>query len=231
MADPYAIRRPGAVADRPATASPFAQLISDRGGTAVATLADPAATGLPGAGGFVAVLRTDEGLLPPVARIGAPFAVALLADPGPASVPADRSAAARALAALRAAEVPIYLVKDGLVAGPAGRDGAVEVSAGLVEAALDAAIGGAAGWERDPDFGYEVIASPGPAASLPAAEVDALCPRLTYAAADRVYEHAELVAEVKRGRHERLEQVAGLDPAIVAASGWPAEPTATAWKD
>jgi hypothetical protein len=231
VADPYAIRRPGPVPDRPATASPFAALIADRGGTAVATLADPAAADLPAAGAFVAVLRTDEGLLPPLARIDASFAIALLADAGAEAAPADRSAAARALAALRATNVPIYLVKDGLVAGPAGREGAVEVSAGLAETALDAAIGGTAHWERDPDFGYDVIAALGPGASLPAAEADALCPRLTYAAADRVYEHADLVAEVKRTRRERLERVVGLDPAIVAASGWPSEPTATAWKD
>ena len=227
MADPYATRQPGPVADRPSAGSPFAPLVGARDGAAVATLAD--AAGLGSGAAFVAVMRSDEGLLPPLARIDPAFAAALLADTGEG--PSERPAAARALAALRAGRVPIYLIKDGLVAGPAGREGAVEVSAPLIEAVLDAALAGAALWERDPDFGYEVIASAGPEAGLEQAEADALCPRLTYAAADRVYEHAELVAEVKRGRRERLERIVGLDPAIVAASGWPVEPTSTAWKD
>ena len=227
MADPYATRQPGPVADRPSVDSPFAPLVSARGGVPIATLADAAGPD-PGAA-FIALMRTDEGLLPPLARIDPELAAALLADSGEGGP--ERAAAARVLAGLRAARGPILLVKDGLVAGPAGREGAVEVTPRLIEAALDAALGGSAIWERDPDFGYEVIASAGPDSGLERAEADALCPRLTYASADRVYEHAELVADVKRGRRERLERIVGLDPAIAAASGWPAEPTSTAWKD
>lgn len=226
MADPYATRQPGPVADRPSPDSPFAAAVAARGGIAVATL-DEAAACDRGAGAFIAVMRTDEGLLPPLARIDAALAVALLADSG--EVGRERPAAAGALAALRSAGAPIYLVKDGIVAGPAGREGAVEVGSTLIEAALDAALAGSASWERDPDFGYDVVASGGP--GLGRAEADALCPRLAYAAADRVYEHAELVADVKRGRRERLASLGGLDPAIVAAGVWPVGPTSTAWKD
>ena len=226
MADPYASREPGPPPDRPSPDSPFAGLVGARGGTAVATLSDAAA--LDGAASFVAVMRTDLGLLPPLARLDPAFAVALLADCGPS---ADRAAAARALAALRGAGSAVYLVKDGLVAGPEGRAGALAIDSELIEAALDSALDAGSGWERDRDFGYSVLAAPAAADRLAGERADALCPRLLYAAADRVYEHAELVAEVKRARRERLELVVGLDPAIVAASGWPVEPTSVSWKD
>lgn len=225
MADPYATRQPAPVADRPSPDSPFAAAVAARGGIAVATLAEAAACD-PAVAAFIAVMRTDEGLLPPLARIDAAFALALLADSGEAG--GGRPAAAGALAALRSAGAPIYLVKDGIVAGPAGREGAVEVGSTLIEAALDAALTGSATWERDPDFGYEVVAS---GSGLGRAEADALCPRFAYAAADRVYEHAELVADVKRGRRERLGSLTGLDPAVIAAAASPLEPTSTTWKD
>jgi ATP-dependent phosphoenolpyruvate carboxykinase len=226
VADPYASREPGPPPDRPSPDSPFAPLIAARGGAAVATPAEAAALE-GGAARFVAVTRTDLGLLPPLARLDPPLAVALLAD-GPG---AERAVAARALAALRAVQAPVFLIKDGLVAGPEGRAGALEIDAELIEAALDAALDEGSGWERDPDFGYSVLTAPAGPGRLAGERADALCPRLLYAAADRVYEHAELVAEVKRGRRERLERVVGLDPAIVAASGWPVEPTSVSWKD
>ena len=226
MADPYASREPGPPPDRISPDSPFVPLVAARGGAAVATLPEAAALEAKAAR-FVAVMRTDLGLLPPLARLDPAFAVALLAD-GP---DAERAAAARALAVLRAPETPVFLVKDGLVAGPEGRAGALGIDAELIEAALEAALDEDSGWERDRDFGYSVLAAPADAGRLAGEAADALCPRLLYAAADRVYEHAELVAEVKRGRRERLERVVGLDPAIVAASGWPVEPTSVSWKD
>ncbi len=63
------------------------------------------------------------------------------------------------------------------------------------------------------------------------AEADAFLPRLVYAAADRVYEHAELVEATKRRRHAALEAAGVVDEGLHAAVGWPIEPTGSEWKD
>jgi hypothetical protein len=124
--------------------------------------------------------------------------------------------------------VPLYAIKHGWVAGPPGQAGAIEVDAPLISTVLDADARGEVRWEADPDFAYEVAASvPG----LEGPATLALCPRLLYAAHDRVYEHADLVAEVKRERGEVIGAAAGADAEIVAATGWPIEPTGESWKD
>lgn len=222
MADPYAARGAAPAAERPAADSPFAATVAGLGGLAVAGVGELAAV----AGSspkFVAAMIGDEGLLPPLARLQPAFAVVMLARAG------DSAAAARgALEAPEASGLSVYLVKSGLVGGPAGRSGAFEVTEGLVEAVLSAALADRVSWESDPDFGYEV------AATVPGIEgeaADALCPRLLYATADRVYEHAEAVVEYKRRRHERLSAIAGIDPRLLSATGWPIEPTGQAWKD
>jgi hypothetical protein len=82
-------------------------------------------------------------------------------------------------------------------------------------------------WELDPDFGYQVpLAAP----SMEGDRAMALAPRLIYAAHGRVYNHAALVPRLKEERHAVLAAVAGLEPAVVAASGWPVEPTGTSWR-
>jgi hypothetical protein len=63
------------------------------------------------------------------------------------------------------------------------------------------------------------------------AEAAALCPRILYAANDRVYEHAELVPLLKRERGELVASIERLDPAIPAATGWPIVPTGERWRE
>ena len=166
----------------------------------------------------------DEGLLPPLARIEAPLAVALLAAGSGESAELAQRAAER----LRAAPGPLLLLKEGLVAGPAGAAGCFATDLGLSESLIASVLAGRVEWERDPDFGYDVAARvPG----VDGAAADALCPRLLYAAADRVYEHADLVVEYKRRRHERLAAIEGIAPELLAAGGWPIEPTGQTWKE
>lgn len=226
MADPYAARAAGPAADRPAAGEPLrelSELAADLGGVAVADL-----SGLTEFGGdpelrFVAVARSDEGLLPPLARLGAEQALALVLEPGDSPIAAEQ-----ALAALRRTTRPLFLLKLGAVGGPEGRHGRLAVEPGDLRGVLAAALEPGPVWERDPDFGWELLAD-GPGVQAPLA--DALLPRLHYARADRVYEHAELVAESKRGRWERLRGIDDLNPEILAAAGWPPEPTASSWKD
>jgi phosphoenolpyruvate carboxykinase (ATP) len=87
-----------------------------------------------------------------------------------------------------------YLLKAGRVGGPEGEPGSLAISEDVVTRVLDAALGGAVEWERDPDFGYEVAASV-PGVEPP--EDGLLLPRLLYTRADRVYEHAAIVPRVR----------------------------------
>jgi hypothetical protein len=226
MADPYAERGEAQAADRPAAASPFAGLIAELGGRPLLAASEAAAREAAAREAddprFLALPRHDEGLLPPLARLTPELAVALL----PAESPAESE---RALATLRERRCPLLLVKDGLIAGPPGSEGCAPVPGELVEALLRAAIEDGLAWERDPDFGWEIpLEAPRQPGEADAA-AELLCPRLVYAASDRVYEHAELVAATKRRWHETLAP--GAPAALAAAVGWPPQPTGTAWKD
>jgi phosphoenolpyruvate carboxykinase (ATP) len=88
----------------------------------------------------------------------------------------------------------VFLLKAGRVGGPEGEPGSLAVSKDLVARVLDAALTGNVGWEKDPDFGYEVAASV-PGVEPP--EDGLLLPRLLYTRADRVYEHAAIVPRVR----------------------------------
>ena len=224
MADPYAERTRAPVGEQPAGDGPAPELIASHGGLAARALADldPARIG---AAALVGIVVRDETLLPPIARIGPEFGVMLLVRP-----PDGARGAAVALEQLdsAAAEKPVLMVKQGLVGGPAEREGALALEPRLIDDLLDAAGRDRIEWEEDPDFGYEVAAA---APGVSGKEADALCPRLLYAAADRVYEHAEAVAELKRQRHRRISEIEGIDPRIVAATGWPIEPTGQSWKE
>lgn len=222
MADPYADRAAAPVAERPLGEGPTVKLIEKHGGLAAGALASIEPRQLDEAG-FVGVAVRDQTLLPPIARIDASFAVMLLVRP-----PDGARGARAALDALLESGAEILLLKEGPVAGPAGREGALAVDSELLSRLLAAARGQRIEWERDPDFGYEVAAA---APGIDGAAADALCPRLLYAAADRVYEHAELVAETKRERYRRVSEIADLDEQIVAATGWPIEPTGQSWKE
>jgi hypothetical protein len=222
MADPYAVRPGGPVGERPAESSTLRAALQRRGGFVACSLAE-LAEGPSADVAFVAVLVRDESVLPPVARVEGPFAVALLLRGSE-----DAGTASRALDAVEAARVDAFAVAEGAVAGPAGALGAEAIPAELVESVLASALAGDVEWERDPDFAYEV---PARVPGVEGAAADALCPRLLYAAADRVYEHAEGVVAVKRDRHRRAASVRDLDPRVLAATGWPAEPTGREWKD
>ncbi|MBK5115605.1 MAG: hypothetical protein JJE23_01665 [Thermoleophilia bacterium] len=225
MADPYAARPEdrAPAGERPAASASLRALVEQAGGVGVAGLEAAADLSSEAESAFTAVLVADDGLLPPLARVDPQLAVAILARAG------DNARAARTAAeALAAASGPLLLLKEGVVAGPAGVSGCFEIEPDLIRSLLAAAVDGRIQWERDPDFGYELAAA---APGIEGTAADALCPRLLYAAADRVYEHADLVVTYKRRRHERLAAIEGVDPALLSASGWPIEPTGQAWKD
>ncbi len=142
--------------------------------------------------------------------------------------PPSGEAANALLGALRGLEVPLYAIKQGCVGGPSDRPGCFTVEPPLIEAVLDACSGGTVGWERDPDFGYDV---PGSVPGLDSDSARALLPRLLYADHDRVYEHAKLVAAKKRERLELARTVSGLDSDVADAAGWPPTPSGTDWRD
>jgi hypothetical protein len=222
MADPYAARAGGSVGERPAEGSTLRAALERRGGFVACSLTELAEA--PSAGvAFIAALVRDESLLPPLARVDGPFAVALLLRGGD-----DGATASRAIDAVERARVDVFAVAEGTVAGPAGAPGAEAIAGELIESVLAAALAGDVEWERDPDFGYDI---PARVPGVEGAAADALCPRLLYAAADRVYEYAEGVVAVKRDRHRRAAAVRDLDPRLLAATGWPAEPTGQEWKD
>jgi hypothetical protein len=224
VADPYAARPDLAPPERLGSPdSGAADVVRGAGGFVLTSLG--AAAG-PIEGEFAAVLLEEDGLLPPLARIGPELAAALLSDPSAAGAQDD--AVVAAARSLLDSGKPLFLFKSGLVAGPAGRPGALELPVERVRAALDAALAGSVGWELDPDFGYEVAAAiPG----FDGAEADAFCPRLLYANHDRVYDHAQLVEATKRRRYERLSEAGVVDEGILAAVGWPMVATGQEWKD
>jgi phosphoenolpyruvate carboxykinase (ATP) len=87
-----------------------------------------------------------------------------------------------------------YLLKAGRVGGPEGEAGSRPITEDLVGRILDAVVAGEVEWEVDPDFGYEVAAKV-PGVEPP--EDGLLLPRFLYTRADRVYEHAAIVARVR----------------------------------
>jgi hypothetical protein len=221
--DPYA-ERAARGRDRPSGEAPWIEAVLERGGAVVEDLAGASGADAP----FLAIPFAGSRVLAPIARLD-PTTATLVLVLESAERP-DAVTLATASAALADFEGPLYAIKHGVVAGPAGSAGCVEVDDELISAVLDAEHEGRVRWELDPDFGYEVPATvPG----LTGDRADALCPRLLYAAHDRVYEHAETAARVKRERHEQLVARFGGDPPaeLAAATGWPIEPTGGSWKD
>ena len=188
------------------------QLVRARGG-AVAADVGGLATAAAATPEFIAVEVAEDGPLPAIAKLAPAQAVAhaLLAerraDPG-------ASQGNEALAALSRSGLDAYLLKSGRVGGPADEPGSREVLAEQVEPLLDAIAAASVRWERDPDFGYLVAAG---APGLDPEDLELLLPRLLYRRADRVYEHAALVPELKRRWRERLAAIEGLAEEIVEA--------------
>ena len=188
------------------------ELIRDRGGTPISSLAEAGQAQLAGAR-FVALLSRDEGVLPAVAAFEPAQAVAhlTLADTGP--VVTRAAEANRFLQRLQASQVDPYLLKAGRVGGtdPAA---SLEVKEEHTAAILNGMLAGTVEWERDPDFGYRVAAEvPG----IDGRDRFLLIPRFLYAHTGRAYEYSALVPELRREQVARLEAVEGLDGAIVDA--------------
>jgi len=224
VADPYASRlRPPPLSGADGEPEWLGE-IDERGGLLVRSAVELPDLGAVEAASFVAVACFDLGVVPPLARLGAPLAAAFLIA---RSDRVDAAAANRSLGILATAE-PLFLLKQGVVAGPEGRGGARVVDAELIGAALDAALAGTLQWETDPNLGYETpVAAPG----LSGADLDALSPRFLYARNDRVYGHAALIPELQQVLHAAVAAIPGIDPAIVAATGWPPDATGSSWKE
>lgn len=217
MADPYATESPDLSA-KPSGQAPWIEAVSEAGGGLIAP------DGGVSEGSFLVVHCRGSGTLAPFALLEPPMAVMLWLEH--VGRGADAKAANALLRNLAEGGRPLYAIKHGWVAGPQDRDGATPIAADVIARLL--AARDRVTWERDPDFDYQVPASvPGMGDS----ETRPLMPRLLYADHDRVYEHARLVEEKKRERGEIVAAIPGLDPVIVAASGWPPVPTGTRWKD
>lgn len=219
MADPYATKAPD-LSGRPTGPPSWATAVTERGGEVVG--AAPAS----GDPRFRVVACRGIGTLAPIARVDAPLAALLWLEHEQGQRSAET--ANRLLGELRGAETPLFAIKQGCVGGPSERPGCFVIEDSTVLTVLDGALLGGVSWERDPDFAYDLPTD------VPGVEGDAaraLLPRLLYADHDRVYEHATLVAAKKRERYELAKAVAGLDPAVPAAAGWPPAPTASDWRD
>ena len=188
------------------------ELVRDRGGTSVASLAEADAAKLAGAR-FVAVLVSGDGVLPAIAALEPAQAVAhlTLGDGGP--VVTRAAYANRFLERLQASHVDPYLLKAGRVGG-ADPEASIGIEEEHAAAILNAVLDGTVEWELDPDYGYRVAAEvPG----IEASDRFLLIPRFLYARTERVYEYAALVPELKRERVARLSELDGLDAAIIDA--------------
>jgi len=188
------------------------ELVRDRGGMPLASIAEADAAKLAGAR-FIAVLARGDGVLPAVAALEPAQAVAhlTLADRGPVVTRAPY--ANRFLERLQASHVDPYLLKAGRVGGTDPK-GSIGIKEGHAAAILNAVLDGTVEWELDPDFGYRVAAEvPG----IEGSDRFLLIPRFLYARTERVYEYAALVPELKRERVARLSALGGLDPAIIDA--------------
>ena len=219
MADPYATRTPD-LSGRPDGPPPWQEEVTRRGGVVIGASGEIEQTGS-GQPDFAVIACRGIGTLAPFASVDPAMAVLLWIEHG-----GDAARANALLLGLDDFGGSIYAIKQGSVGGPGDRRGCTRISAELVTGLL--AARDEITWERDPDFGYEVPAA-APGFTDPAGRV--LVPRLLYADHDRVYEHAGLVADKKRERYELAAATTGLDPRILAASGWPPVVTGGEWRD
>lgn len=203
MADPYAKRFDDLAASAPAGQPPWLEAVRAH---------------LEGGPGCLVI--ADAGPIAPIARAGINLIEALRQLGGRWIDDRDREAASD----------ESYLLKHGWVAGPPGEPGCVEITRELLVSVLEAERDPAREiiWERDPDFGYEV---PARVEGLDEVATRILCPRLHYADHDRVYEYAELVAATKQRWFERLSEMGGIADEVLAATGWPPQPTGDEWRE
>ena len=192
------------------------QLVAARGGLSASKPSDLERADLEAAR-FLAVEVVDDGVLPVVAGLSPPEAVAFLVlNQIGARGQAPRGADANALLErIAAGGRDAYLLKAGRVGGGAEERGSRPITEDEVATVLDGIADCSVEWEEDPDFGYRVATLvPGlaPADGL-------LLPRMLYRRADRVYEHAALVPAVKARRRGLLATVDGLAPDIARAVG------------
>lgn len=222
MADPYATTKAPDLSGRPTGPPPWQAVVTGLGGAALGPGPEVDLDAK-----FLVVHCRGVGTLAPLARLDPALGALLWLEH--AAAPRSGDSANAILSTLRGADTPLLAIKQGCIGGPADRTGCLTIGVSLIEAVLENVIGAAAAavtWERDPDFGYEV---PSDVPGVEGESARALMPRLLYADNDRVYEHADLVARKKRERFELARGLPGLDPAVVAATGWP--PEATRWRE
>lgn len=88
---------------------------------------------------------------------------------------------------------PRVLVKSGRVGGIDGERGSLAITDREREVAVEHALAPSARWERDPDFGFDLLVS-----EVPGVAQELLNPRFLYRRADRIYEYAAAIPEAKR---------------------------------
>ena len=194
------------------------ELVTEAGGLPLRRLSDLQPPDLPG-DGFLAVLVEEEEILPALAALTAPQAVAMLALADVGAVDLGQAEALRAR--LEKGDRSAYLLKSGRVGG-SDPELSVEITQDHVRLFLDAIQAEALDWEEDPDFGWRLAPE---LAGLEGTQRFLMVPRFLYARTDRVYEYAARVSELKRDWTARLSTRAGLEAAIIDDLGWIRSPT------
>jgi phosphoenolpyruvate carboxykinase (ATP) len=124
----------------------------------------------------------------------------------------DEMQANRFLELMGTASFSVYLLNTGRVGGVEGSPGSKKIEIEHSGAIVKAIAEGTVGWERDPDFGYEV------ASSLPGiSDGELLQPRRLYEGGRRLDEYRSWVERFKSERIEFLQGYPGLAPEILAA--------------
>ncbi len=113
-------------------------------------------------------------------------------------------------------ELDVYLLNTGSVGGPPGDERSRQVRIPHSSAIVKGIAEGTIGWQRDPDFGYQVASHvPG----IEAADEAVLRPRELYESQGRIAEYERSVERLKEEREEYLRGFPALSEEIAAAVG------------
>ena len=115
---------------------------------------------------------------------------------------------------LEASNIEVFLLNTGRVGGGDGDDRSKKVRIQHSSAIVKAIAEGTIGWERDPDFGYQVAIS---VPDLGHDDADILQPRKLYDRQGRASEYRAIVDRLKAERREYMQKWEGLDPTIAGA--------------
>lgn len=103
------------------------------------------------------------------------------------------------LVARLSADPPRFFIKSGRVGGPDSERGSLAITSADREGALAAVKSPDAEWELDPDLEVELLVS-----GADGVDEGLLIPRFLYRRADRIYEYAAAMPEVKRRFRELI---------------------------